>query len=62
MGTYQLNDLVAKWKLAELTPEQAIGQVLLFLQTITERLEVLERQVAQQKLPPRKSNRHGTNT
>ena len=55
MGTYQLDDLVAKWKLAELTPEQAIGQVLLFLQRIVERLEVVERQATQQQRPARKS-------
>ena len=50
MGTYQLNDLVAKWKLAELTPEQAIGQILLLLKTIIERLEVVER-LATQRYP-----------
>jgi len=55
MGTYQLDDLIAKWKLAELTPEQAIGQVLLFLQRIVERLEVVERQATQQQRPARKS-------
>lgn len=44
MSAYALNELIAKWKLAGLTSEQAIGQILLLLQALTERLEVLEQQ------------------
>ena len=47
MGTYSLDDLIARWKLAKLTPEQAIGQILLLLQALMARLEAVERQVAQ---------------
>ncbi len=49
MGAYQLDDLIAKWKLAEVTPEQTIGQILLLLQALVERLESLERQIKRQR-------------
>lgn len=58
MGVYQVNDLIAKWKLAKLTSEQAIGQILLLLQTIIERLEVIEQQGDTAGSPPRDSNKH----
>jgi hypothetical protein len=48
MGASQLDDLIAKWKLAELTPEQTIGQILLLLQALVERLEIVERQIGRQ--------------
>ncbi len=49
MAAYPLDELIAKWKLAELTPEQAIGQMLLLLQALVERLEILERQTKRQR-------------
>jgi len=49
MSAYQLDDLITKWKLAEVTPEQAIGQILLLLQALVERLEILERQIKRQR-------------
>jgi len=49
MSAYQLDDLIAKWKLAEVTPEQTIGQILLLLQALVERLETLERQIKRQR-------------
>jgi hypothetical protein len=42
MGTYSLETLVRKWGLSELTTEQAIGQILLFLQELVRRVEALE--------------------
>jgi len=49
MSAYQLDDLIVKWKLAEVTPEQTIGQILLLLQALVERLEILERQIKRQR-------------
>jgi hypothetical protein len=42
MGTYPLETLIRKWGLGELTTEQAIGQILLILQNLLRRVEVLE--------------------
>lgn len=42
MGTYSLETLIRKWGLGELTTEQAIGQILLILQELIRRMEVLE--------------------
>ena len=53
MGAYPLDELIAKWKLAELTSEQVIGQILLLLQALTERFEALERQFTRQNNTPR---------
>jgi hypothetical protein len=53
MSAYSLDELIAKWKLAGLTSEQAIGQILLLLQTLTERLEALEQQLTRQNNAPR---------
>ena len=45
MSAYSLDELIAKWKLAEVTPEQAIGQMLLLLQALLERLEAVEKKL-----------------
>ncbi len=42
MGTYSLETLVRKWRLSELTTEQAIGQILLILRELVKRVEALE--------------------
>jgi len=49
MSAYQLDDLIAKWKLAAITPEQTIGQILLLLQALIERLEILKQQMKRQR-------------
>ena len=43
MSAYPLDELIAKWKLAEVTPEQTIGQMLLLLQALIARLEAVEK-------------------
>jgi hypothetical protein len=43
MGSYSLDELITRWKQEKLTPEQAIGQMLLVLRSLTERVLELER-------------------
>jgi len=43
MGTYSLEELIRRWRLGHLTMEQAIGQILLWLKDLSERLGELER-------------------
>jgi hypothetical protein len=43
MGTYGLQDVISRWEREELTTEQAIGQILLLLKELSERLGDLER-------------------
>jgi hypothetical protein len=43
MGNYSLEELVTRWEREKLTTEQAIGQILLILRSLTERVRELER-------------------
>jgi hypothetical protein len=43
MGSYSLDELVTLWEREKLTTEQAIGQILLILRSLTERVRDLER-------------------
>lgn len=45
MGTYGLKNVIRAWEQEQLTTEQAIGQVLLLLQEIEERLCAIERRL-----------------
>ena len=47
MSAYDLDTILKKWGRADLTTEQAIGQILLLLQSISQRVGRLE--VAQAK-------------
>lgn len=42
MSHYQLDELIARWKKEDLTPEQMIGQLLQLLRRIEARLRELE--------------------
>lgn len=42
MSAYDLDTIVNKWEQAELTTEQAIGQILLLLHSISDRVGRLE--------------------
>lgn len=42
MGTYGLEGVIRAWERGELTTEQAIGQILLLLQELEERVRSLE--------------------
>jgi len=47
MGTYGLEGVVQAWKQEQLTTEQAIGQILLLLQELEERIRSTERRLEQ---------------
>ncbi|MFQ6014821.1 MAG: hypothetical protein ACE5NP_05200 [Anaerolineae bacterium] len=42
MGVYILEELIRKWARGELTVEQAIGQILLIIQTLEGRISKVE--------------------
>jgi len=43
MGTYGFEGVIRAWELGKLTTEQAIGQILLLLAELHERLSAVER-------------------
>ena len=45
MGTYGLEGVIQAWEQEQLTTEQAIGQILLLLQELAERLARIERRL-----------------
>ncbi len=45
MGTYGLEGVLRAWERGQLTTEQAIGQILLLLQELEERLHSLDRRL-----------------
>lgn len=49
MSTYGLAEVIQRWRQGTLTTEQAIGQILLLLQIVEERLRELERNPARLK-------------
>jgi len=42
MSIYELPDVIKRWEREELTIEQSVGQLLLHLQSLLERLNILE--------------------
>jgi hypothetical protein len=58
MGTYGLQEVIRRWGRGQLTTEQAIGQILLLLVELHERLQKLERRrESPPKRTPRKTGR-----
>jgi hypothetical protein len=54
MSAYDLDTVLKKWEREELTTEQAIGQILLLLQSISQRvgrLEVAQENIRRQDRP-----------
>lgn len=49
MSMYDFKQLLQRWEQEELTPEQAIGQLLLHLQALRDRLGAVERRLAQER-------------
>ena len=43
MGSYSLDELITLWEREKLTTEQAVGQILLVLRSMSERVRELER-------------------
>jgi hypothetical protein len=42
MGTYSLDEMIQRWYAEDLTAEQVIGQILLLLQELSQRINDLE--------------------
>ncbi len=51
MKKYQLPELVKRWEREELTLEQAVGQILLWLDALSARLDKLEATRPKPQLP-----------
>lgn len=49
VGTYGLENVILAWGRGDLTIEQAIGQILLLLQELEERLRGMEHRLEQHK-------------
>ncbi len=45
MGAYSLDEIMKRWRKGELTADQAIGQILQLLQTVSQRVGNLERRL-----------------
>jgi hypothetical protein len=43
MSNYSLDELITRWEHEKVTTEQVVGQVLLLLRSLAERVEELER-------------------
>jgi len=51
MKRYPLSELVKKWEREELTAEQAIGQILLWLNLLSERVTKVEATPQKPQMP-----------
>jgi hypothetical protein len=51
MGNYSLDELITRWEREKLTTEQVVGQMLLILRSLTERVRDLERWRWKQEKP-----------
>lgn len=49
MSSYTLEDVIKKWEHGKLTTEQAIGQMLLLLQALSQRVGALEKTAVRQR-------------
>lgn len=52
MGVYDLQQVLQMWEEEKLTAEQAIGQTLLHIQALTERVGILERYAINMRTVP----------
>ena len=50
MKRYPLQDLIKRWEREDLTAEQAIGQIMLWLDFLSQRVTKLERRLAKSQL------------
>lgn len=49
MGTYSLDEVMKRWRKGELTAEQAIGQILQMIQSLSQRVGKLEHRLEAQR-------------
>ena len=45
MNTYNISEIIKMWEHVELTVDQAIGQLMLHIQELTQRINTLERRL-----------------
>ncbi len=58
MGTYGLGAVIRAWEQEQLTTEQAIGQILLLLQELEERIGAVEHSLESIRERVRRQGRH----
>jgi hypothetical protein len=54
MGTYGLEGVIRAWEKGDLTTEQAIGQILLLLREVEERVRIVEQRLERRKRSARR--------
>ena len=60
MSNYNLDELITRWEHEKVTTEQVVGQVLLMLRSLAERIEELERwRRRQEKGEAQGQHKHG---
>ena len=52
MGVYGIEEIIKRWRMGNLTSEQAIGQILQLLQNLSQRVGVLEKRLERQRNAP----------
>ncbi|MCA9931484.1 MAG: hypothetical protein KC419_23525 [Anaerolineales bacterium] len=57
MGNYSLDEVITRWERGTLTAEQTIGQVLLLLQKVSQRVGVLEKAAEEKRNGRTKGNK-----
>lgn len=59
MNTYNISEIIKMWEHVELTVDQAIGQLMLHIQELTQRINTLERRLEgeNRSTPPSDLNR-----
>lgn len=58
MSNYTLDEIIRRWGKGQLTTEQAVGQILLLLQSLSRRVGQLEQQA---EIRRQRQNRHNNN-
>lgn len=51
MNTYNISEIIKMWEHVELTVDQAIGQLMLHIQELTQRVNTLERRLEASNRP-----------
>lgn len=49
MSHYEIEEIITRWAKSELTAEQAVGQILLHLQSLSRRLGQVEKRLTRQR-------------
>ena len=57
MNTYDISQIIKMWEHVEITQEQAIGQIMLHLQQLGQRVTQLERLQGIREQPPGDGNK-----